>query len=69
MGEPDLADYLTLQQLLREYPGMFTESQLRWALRFRQENGLAEHVVLFGRRLYIHVPGFTQWFSQHREWE
>ena len=58
-----LDEYTTPDALARRHPDLFTLAQLRWALRFRDENGLAEHVTRLGRRLYIHVPGFTGWFQ------
>ena len=63
-----LDDWSTVEGLVDQHPDKFTEPQLRWALRYRDENGLAEHVTRMGRRLYIHIPGFTDWFqSQGRE--
>lgn len=63
-----LEEFTTPQGLAEKHPTLFTVPQLRWALRFRDENGLAEHVTRFGRRLYIHEPGFVRWFeSQGRE--
>jgi len=63
-----LDDWATLEALVKRYSDKFTEHQVRWALRWRHENGLARHVTRMGRRLYIHVPGFTTWFrSQGRE--
>ena len=63
-----LDDWSTVEGLVDRYSDKFTEPQLRWALRYRDENGLAEHVTRMGRRLYIHIPGFTDWFqSQGRE--
>ena len=57
-----LGDFATPEGLVSTYPELFTLSQLRWALRFRKHNGLGAHVTQMGRRLYIHVPGFTEWF-------
>ncbi len=63
-----LGDWSTVEGLVDQHRDKFTECQLRWALRYRDENGLAEHVTRMGRRLYIHVPGFTRWFqSQGRD--
>ncbi len=63
-----LEEYATPEGLAERHADLFTLPQLRWALRFREENGLAEHVTRMGRRLYIHIPGFTVWFqSQGRE--
>lgn len=57
-----LGDFATPAALARAYPELFTLAQLRWALRFREYNGLGAHVTRMGRRLYIHIPGFTEWF-------
>lgn len=63
-----LSEYLTVDGLVDAYPHLLKESQVRWALRFRYENGLAAHCIRMGRRLYIHVPGFVEWFqAQGRE--
>ncbi len=59
-----LEDWATPETLVDQHPDKFTLPQLRWALRFRSENGLAEHVTRMGRRLYIHIPGFTRWFQE-----
>jgi hypothetical protein len=59
-----LSDYSTPEGLANRYADLFTLPQIRWALRWRNENGLSEHVTRMGRRLYIHVPGFTTWFRE-----
>ena len=64
MQSNSLSDYSTVEQLAERHADLFSEGQLRWALRYRDENGLAEHISQFGRRLYVHVPGFTRWFQQ-----
>ncbi len=62
--ETRLEDWATPEALVDQHPDKFTLPQLRWALRFRDENGLAEHITRMGRRLYIHIPGFTRWFQE-----
>ena len=62
-GGPALEEWATIEKLVADSDGLITESQVRWALRYRNENGLAEHVTRFGRRLYLHVPGFARWFK------
>ena len=63
-----LADWATVEGFVERHEGLFTEAQLRWALRFRSENGLAAHVRRFGRKLYLNEPGFITWFeAQGRE--
>lgn len=62
----DLSEYRTIKGLVEEHGDLFSEFQIRWALRNREENGLKEAVVKFGRNIYIHVPTFTQIFSRQR---
>lgn len=59
-----LQDFSTPEGLAKSHPQLFTLPQLRWALRFRHENGLDQHVTRMGRRIYINVPGFTEWFQR-----
>ena len=51
----DLREFRTVEKLVQEYPDLISEHALRWALRFRHDNGLEEHVT----RLYI----LSQYFS------
>lgn len=62
----DLAELDTLDELTARYPEKFTKSQLQWALRFRDQNGLDEAVVKLGRRLYLHRPTFMLWLMNRR---
>ena len=56
----------TIETLTKANPNLFTDAQLRWALRFRDENGLSQAVIKVGRRLYIHRPSFLKWLAnQH----
>lgn len=57
----DLSELDTIDELTARYPDKFTRSQLQWALRFREENGLESAVVKLGRRLYLHRPTFMMW--------
>lgn len=61
----NLDEYSTPEGLAKKHSELFSLQQLRWALRFRDDNGLSQHVTKFGRRLYIHEPGFVTWF--HRQ--
>lgn len=56
-----LDEYTTIDGMVDDHPDLFSKTQLRWALRYRSSNGLAEHTLKFGKRLYIHVPGFVTW--------
>lgn len=62
----DLSEYRTIKGLVEEHRELFSEFQIRWALRNREDNGLKDAVVRFGRTLYIHVPTFTKIFSRQR---
>ena len=61
-----LDEYQPLRTFLDQHP-QFRENQLRWLLRFRDENGLAAHVMKIGRELYLHVPGFLRWLDEQRK--
>ena len=62
----DLSELDTLDELTVRYPDKFTKSQLQWALRFRDKNGLDAAVVKLGRRLYLHRPTFMRWLVSRR---
>jgi hypothetical protein len=57
---PDFSEYETVEGLAEVSKGKITTSQIRWALRFREKNGLSEAVVKFGKTIYIHVPTFMR---------
>lgn len=60
----DLHEFRTINKLVEEHPSIISEYALRWALRFRHDNGLDEHVTKLGKQLLIHVPGFTSWLMK-----
>lgn len=62
----DLSELDTIDELTARYPEKFTKSQLQWALRFREDNGLDRAVVKLGRRLYLHRPTFMHWLVNQR---
>ena len=62
----DLDELFTVDGLIKEYPDKFTNSQIRWALRYREENGLSDAVVKFGKRIYLHRPSFIRWLSRQQ---
>lgn len=55
---PDFSEWETVKGLVNLSKGKVTETQLRWQLRFREENGLSEAVVKIGKTIYIHVPTY-----------
>ena len=60
----DLKEFRTIAQMVEEYPDMVTEHALRYALRYRDQNGLSQHVCKLGKQTLIHVPGFTSWLMR-----
>ena len=59
----DLSELDTVEELAARYPDKFKISQLRWALRFRDQTGLDDAVIKFGRKIYIHRPTFMRWLA------
>jgi len=57
---PDFSEWETIKGLCNLSDGKISETQIRWQLRFRKENGLADAVVKIGKTLYIHVPTYMQ---------
>ena len=68
MNEPltGFENYETIDSLVKKYPHLFAVNTLRWQLRDRATNGLDKHVTRFGRKLYIFMPGFLEWFREQR---
>jgi hypothetical protein len=50
----------TIKGLSKLSNGKLSETQIRWQLRFRDQNGLDKAVVKIGKIIYIHVPSFMQ---------
>jgi len=57
-------DWLTILSLVEFTDKQVTENQLRWWLRSKKSNGLAEHTRTIGRKIYINKIGFMEWFDQ-----
>lgn len=62
----DLSEFATKKGLVNEYPDILDMSALEWQLRFREENGLDEAVIKFGRKILIHKPTFLRWLMSRR---
>lgn len=58
----DLSEFKLIKGMVEQHKDKFTEHQIRWWLRDREENGLDECVVKIGKRLYVHQPSFLRWF-------
>ncbi|MGW8309745.1 MAG: hypothetical protein ACWGNB_01660 [Thiogranum sp.] len=50
----------TIPGLVKRSGGKLTENQIRWQLRFKEENGLSKAVVKVGKTIYIHVPTYMR---------
>jgi len=59
----DFSQWETIKSLVKLSDGKLTENQIRWALRFKKENGLDKAVTKFGHRIYVHVPTFMRVFT------
>lgn len=62
---PDFSEWETIRGLSKLSDGKLTETQIRWQLRFREQNGLDKAVVKVGKTIYIHVPTYMR-VSFHR---
>jgi len=56
----DFSEWETVDGLAKVSGGKLTATQIRWQLRFRDENGLDEAVVKVGKIIYIHVPTYMR---------
>jgi hypothetical protein len=63
---PSIDDLITIEGMIEQYPGLFSETQLRWALRTRKDNGLNQHVFKLGKMLYLSKSGFAEWLQSRR---
>jgi len=54
----DFSEWETIKGLEQLSDGKLTENQIRWQLRFKDENGLDKAVVKVGKLTYIHVPTY-----------
>ena len=58
-----LDDLKTIETLAEENPQFLTVPLLRWQLRHRQQNGLANCCVKVGKRVLISQSRYEQWLS------
>jgi hypothetical protein len=60
---PPTSELFTKRQLVERHPNLLSESRVAWAVRNRDENGLADSVYESrGGKILIHEPGFLAWF-------
>lgn len=58
-------EWITLEQLLKDYPA-FTEPTVRLWLQRRKKNGLDKCINQVSRRLYIRRDLFEEWIMSHK---
>lgn len=60
---PPTSELFTKKQLVERHPHLLSESRVAWAVRNREDNGLADSVYESrGGKILIHEPGFLSWF-------
>lgn len=59
----NLNDLKTIEGLVEENTQALTVSLLRWQLRHRHENGLANCCVRAGKRILISKSRYEQWLA------
>jgi hypothetical protein len=58
-----LATVKTIPQL---YPGVFSESSIRWLIFNERENGFAQCVRRLGKKVLIDLDRFETWIDQQQ---
>lgn len=63
-----LADFAKKDQFANENSHLFSEPQIDWLIRNRDENGLTESgaVVLVSRKVYFHRRRFAKWLAAQK---
>lgn len=56
----DFSEWETIDGLVECSDGKLTKTQIRWQLRFRDQNGLDQATVKVGKRWFIHVPTYMR---------
>lgn len=58
-----LEDLYSIEDLAAQYPKILSVAILRWQLRSRHRNGLAQCCVPLGKRLLISKSRYERWLS------
>jgi len=69
MLKENLSDFgwVTIEGLIDFTNNQISENQIRWCLRSKNHNGLAEHVTTLGRKTYLNKQGFLKWFEENNK--
>lgn len=58
-----LEDLYSIPALVAAYPRILTVTALRWQLRHREQNGLAQCCVRLGKKLLISKSRYEAWLA------
>ena len=64
----NFTNVIKLADFVECHPDLFTDGQMNWLIRNREQNGLSEAgaVLQVGRKIYINKPKFLEWFMGQR---
>jgi len=54
----------TVKQIPKIYPGVFTQSSIRWLIFNEKENGFTQCVRRLGTKVLIDLDRFESWIDQ-----
>jgi len=57
-----IRDWVTVEEFCELFPNI-PEKTIRWQLTSRYRNGLASHVQVIGKRLFISIDGYAYWLN------
>lgn len=58
-----LDDLHSIEALAAQYPHILTVATLRWQLRHRTSNGMAQACIQVGKKLLISKTRYEQWLA------
>ena len=64
---PEPKRLATVKTISQIYPGVFTESSIRWLIFNQQENNFAQCVRRLGRKVLIDLDSFELWIDQQAQ--
>lgn len=56
---------ITPKMVPQIYPGVFTESSIRWLIFNESQNGFSRCIKRLGRKILIDLDEFEDWISRH----
>ena len=61
--EIEPGDLVTVGELVKEAPSLFSDPAWRWYIFNAESNGLQAAIVRIGRRVYLHRPTLRRWLA------